>query len=48
MHEARNADLREEYALTADLACPVCRTTFEPDQIVDDPAFTELVEYDSD
>ena len=48
MHGARNADLREEYALTADLACPVCRTAFEPDHIVDDPAFTELVEYDSE
>lgn len=46
-HEGRNRDLRLEYALEAELACPVCRHPISHPP-VPDREMTLLCEYDSD
>lgn len=46
LHESRNRDLREEYALTADLTCPVCRAPYKGHVI--DREYTELATYESE
>ena len=46
LHGSRNEDLQQEYALTATLTCPVCRSPYEG--YVVDTEYTELAGYESE
>ena len=46
LHASRNRDLREQYALTADLTCPICRASYKGHVV--DVEYTELASYESE